>query len=144
MEQQDEATNILDNIDEPEGLLPHQTSRQLTQDLETPEVPVVPGFTGNENMFKGIEAQTAAYRGLRGMPQASFMDDPSSAAQQSLIATMPEAFDVAEQAKKDKGLPYSTLLVVNGKKIRGTKFVPTQEWNRPQQKQAFRNFQNVG
>lgn len=41
------------------------------------------------------------------------------------LESMPTPFNDAENAKRMKGLPYVTLLVKNGKRTRGTTFVPT-------------------
>ena len=90
------------------------------------------GPVGNlyEDIFeKHGPAGLSSYKGQQGIPQQSFikkLQDPDQRA--ALLAAMPEPFDEIEAEKKAKGLPYNQLTIVNGKKKKGSIFVPTIQY----------------
>ena len=73
-------------------------------------------MTGRGSVDSGVQPDPSVeYQAVKGLSKDHLM-------------SMPLAFDDVEHAKKMKGLPYIQLYVKNGKRIKGTTFVPTRGW----------------
>ena len=72
--------------------------------------------TGRGSVDSGIRPDTSVkQRAVKGLSQEH-------------LESMPLAFNDAENRKRMKGLPYVQLYVKDGKRVRGTTFVPTRGW----------------
>ena len=69
------------------------------------------------------------FAGMGGNP-TDMRTEPQSSTIKGLspehLESMPTPYNETENAKRMKGLPYVTLLVKNGKRTKGTRFVPTR------------------